>query len=388
MYRLENTIQRYTWGSVTAIPELLGIPNPGAEPMAELWMGAHPKAPSAVSGDVPLPLDELIARDPEGILGRGSCRQFGPMLPFLFKVLAAGSPLSIQAHPDKRMAAEGFARENVSGIPLSAPERNYRDDNHKPEIICALSDFIAMKGFRPPEEIENELSVLGSGLSGTLTDVLKKKGLEELFRRIVELGAEEVAQIVLSASGLPGETGRWVRRLADSYPGDAGVLCPLLLNIVRLSPGRALYLDAGELHAYLSGTGIELMANSDNVLRGGLTSKHVDVAELMRVLSFTHRPPSVLSPVPGANCEEVYPTPSGEFRLSKITVHEGSEFRSAAERNVEILLCVEGSVSAELSGGDTVEVRRGESVLVPASDPRYGVRGRGVLFKATVPVSG
>ncbi len=286
---LKNTIQKYAWGSPTAIPELLGEQNPSHEPRAELWMGAHPKAPSFVNFDGQwLSLTELIAKYPQEILGNDVALAFNNKLPYLFKVLAAAKPLSIQAHPSLNQAKEGFERENDRGIALDAPNRNYKDDNHKPECICALSPFWAMYGFR---NIPDILALMGKncpvGLAGEL-DLLKKqpdsRGLKRFFTDLMTMDSQRQKRVVDEAVQNANQYSdedfafHWMTRLADEYPTDIGILAPLLLNLIELKPGEALFLPAGEFHAYLEGVGMELMANSDNVLRGGLTAKHIDVS--------------------------------------------------------------------------------------------------------------
>ena len=281
---LRNTIQPYAWGSRTAIAGILGRPGTSAIPQAEMWMGAHPKAPSQVrTGDGWQPLDRLIKRYPDAILGRGAADRFGTRLPFLFKVLAAAQPLSIQAHPSRLQAEEGFARENRAGIRLDDPQRNYRDDHHKPELICALTEFWALCGFRPRQELLARLrQVCPEGLAALLGD-LEQNGrpadIRSIFTRLMTLGEKRrralVDEVLVRAGRRQDEEDlwRWIARLGRRYPGDIGVLAPVLLNLVRLRPAEALFLPSGHLHAYLQGTGIELMANSDNVLRGGLTAQ-------------------------------------------------------------------------------------------------------------------
>ena len=393
-FQLKNPIQTYAWGSRTAIAELLGRPGPSPEPQAEMWMGAHPQAPSKIFIDGAWrPLDRLIAAFPEEILGPGVAARFGARLPYLFKVLAAAEPLSIQAHPDLEQAREGFARENRAGVPIDAPARNYRDDNHKPELICALSPFWAMNGFRPPGEIFAHLKVLcpaslgeeiAACQAGAPTAVLRRlfsglMGLDDVRRRAV------VAEAVTIARQREGEGAvwRWVAALGRRYSEDIGVLAPALLNLVRLAPGEAMFLPAGRLHAYLEGTGIEIMANSDNVLRGGLTAKHVDVPELLRVLRFEGGKPEVLRL--GDGPAERFDTPAAEFSLWVLRIDGARPWRSPDERRVEILLCTEGGGRLTVAGGLSTEFSRGTALLVPAAAGTYRVEGRAVLYRAAMP---
>lgn len=395
-YRMVNPIQPYEWGSPTAIPELLGT-KPDGKPQAELWMGAHPKAPSGliVDGDrVGLP--DLIERYPEEILGRGVIERFGNRLPFLFKVLAAARALSIQAHPNLQQAREGFRRENEAGVPLRAPERDYQDDNHKPEVICALSDFWGMCGFRSVTDIHTDLVEFRHPALDALPETLQKSGvarsLREFLRRLLEMRADDARAVVAAVAEQCQRRTEprfgWVRRLAVDFPGDPGVLAPLFLNVVHLHPGEAIYLKAGELHAYLEGTGIELMANSDNVLRGGLTKKHIDVDELLRVLNFEEGAAASMRGTAVEKGLDLYATPISEFRLAHLTVGPDATFDSSPIRSVEILLCVrgEGSLSVSGSGAESTVLHRGDTVLVPAAVDRYSVSGEAELFRADVPV--
>jgi mannose-6-phosphate isomerase len=397
--RLINHVQEYAWGSTTAIPELLGEAVPASRPQAELWMGAHPRGPSQVKiGGRRLSLAELIAREPEAVLGAAAAARFGAALPFLFKVLAASSPLSIQAHPDREQARAGFARENKEGIPLDAFHRNYRDANHKPEILCALTPFRALKGFRPAAEILSCCRRLGlKSLEGELALLRSPAGgLKAFFGALMRLPARRREALCVRAAELAAAGGgpsdgaepfrTWIVRLQSLYPGDIGVLSPLFLNLIRLEPGEAIYLPAGELHAYLEGTGIELMANSDNVLRGGLTAKHMDVPELLRILRFEPAAAACQESRPGAPGETVYESPAREFRLSRLEVSGRPGYAAGGPRSVEILLCTEGEgVVRALPRGRETPVRRGQSLLVPAGLPGYAVRGAAVFYKAAVP---
>ncbi len=327
---LDNRIQNYAWGSRTIISELLGRATPSPQPEAELWIGAHPKAPSAIVDPPGLgTLDQAIEADPVGLLGSSACERFGNQLPFLFKVLAAAQPLSIQAHPSHEQARRGWDRENAEGIEIDAPHRNYRDPNHKPELVCALSPFVALKGFRPLDEIVRSLEPvarpeLGHGL-GRLAREKSPAALRALFARLLTLDTDERSAILERAATEAARRASdpawcWVGRLLDLHPGDAGVLAPLYLHLVVLAPGEALFLPAAELHAYLEGAALEIMANSDNVLRGGLTPKHVDVPELLATLAFEPRTPELLHAVEVAPGERVYHTPAREFELAQIEV--------------------------------------------------------------------
>lgn len=393
---LENVIQEYAWGSPTALPELLGEANPENRRLAELWMGAHPKAPShVVHRGQRVSLLELIEDNPTQILGERVARDYGGRLPFLFKVLAAETPLSIQAHPGPRRAAAGFASENARGIPLDAEERNYRDDNHKSEIVCALTPFWALNGFRRIPEMLAGLAELNCPALQQPLEAFGSQpdteGLRVFFAHIMNLSKAKqtlLIEEVIRASGLLERESvevAWMRKLNNHYPGDIGVLCAFLLNVIRLEPGEAMFLPDGQLHAYLQGVGIELMANSDNVLRGGLTVKHIDVGELLDVLHFRDDPISVLQPGSIGPCESVYQTPLAEFRLSVIDVTPALPFTGGVRHSIEILLCLDGETSILANDGPPLELRRGQSAVVPAAAPPYRIVGRGRIYRASVP---
>jgi mannose-6-phosphate isomerase len=387
--RLRNRIQHYAWGSHSAIAELCGRPSPSPEPEAELWLGAHPSAPSEIERDgVWRPLDSVIADDPARELGPRCVADLGSQLPFLLKVLAAARPLSLQAHPTLAQAAAGFDREAARGIPLDAPNRSYRDRNHKPELICALSRFHALSGFRRVEQSRELFDELGTPELDFVREALAAGdvGLGPLFRGIMTLEPalrDRMVKATLSAcSRVVGRAGsfvdecRWALRFGQLYANDAGVVSALLLNLVVLQPGEAIYLPAGNLHAYLEGTGVEIMASSDNVLRGGLTPKHVDVEELCSVLRFESGDVEIRRPTM-SGAEALYETPTREFRLSTI---QGAA--DLATRGPEIVLCTAGSVTVA-SGEATLELGRGQSAFVSAGAGSYRVSGLGTLFRAT-----
>ena len=390
---LENPIQNYAWGSRTAIAELLGRPTPSERPEAELWIGAHPKAPSRIAEPAGLgTLDAAIQDDPVGLLGADVCDRFGNELPFLFKVLAAAEPLSIQAHPNQEQARGGWNRENAEGIPLDAPRRNYRDSNHKPELVCALTPFVALKGFRPLDETVRALEPLArpelKDVLGRLARESNATALRALFARLMTLEPEERAPILKRAAAEAARRSsdpawRWVKRLLEKYPQDLGALAPLYLNLVALEPGEALFLAAGELHAYLEGTALEIMANSDNVLRGGLTPKHVDVQELMATLVFEAQEAAVLKPEAPGPGESSFVTPAREFELGFVELTPGRAFLAAGGR-LEILLQLSGSTRLKADGRETA-LERGQSVLVPAAISSYELEGSGRLARARVP---
>lgn len=323
---------------------------------------------------------------------------FNNRLPFLLKVLAAAKPLSIQAHPGLHRAREGFQRENAQRIPLDAPNRNYRDDNHKPECICALTRFWALSRFRKISGILSYLEKLNlRQLEDEFADFRKRStadGLKRFYTALMTLNTDRqkkiVAEALGKAQGFESEDPvfKWMLKLAEDYPGDIGVLSPILLNLICLEPGQAMFLDVGELHAYLEGLGIELMANSDNVLRGGLTPKHVDVPELLRVLKFEDRDVTLLKAGKSIANELIYFSPAAEFVLSVITLSKGATYQSPQNRSVEILICTQGKATI-LDRSDLTEtqLRQGASAIVPASVERYSIKGEGTCYKAGVPLS-
>ena len=361
---LASDVMPYAWGSRTAIADLTGRPSPSAGPEAEMWMGAHPSLPSRIGGRS---LAAVIDEAPTKLLGEASVKTFGPRLPFLLKVLAAAQPLSLQAHPNAAQAKAGFADEDARGIARDAKARNYRDASPKPELLAALTPVQALCGFRLWKESQALFSALGAS-------DLVEGGLPASFERILKLDPARVAAVEEACARSDDPSCVWAVKLAALYPGDAGVVTSLLLNLVVMQPGEALFLDAGNLHAYLDGTGVEIMASSDNVLRGGLTKKHVDVPELVRILKFEDGPHPAIRPK-GTGPERVFETPAAEFRLSVIDVAAPLELTATGP---EILLCTEGAVRA-----DDVLLRRGSSGFVAGTTGRYRVDGTGVVYRAT-----
>ncbi|MFB6817117.1 mannose-6-phosphate isomerase, class I [Streptomyces sp. NPDC056347] len=392
MDRLVNTVRPYAWGSTTAIPELLGTA-PTGEPQAELWMGAHPGAPSLLTrpaGDPVRPgvqqsLTDVIAADPERELGRATVEKFGPRLPFLLKLLAAGAPLSLQVHPDLDQARRGYADEERRRVPIDAPHRTYKDANHKPELICALTPFTGLCGFRAPAETAEAMAALGVDDLEPYVDLLgahpEEAALREVLTAILGADPAEMAGTVHRAAAAAERLGgpyAPYARLAHHFPGDPGVLAAMLLNHVELQPGEALFLGAGVPHAYLSGLGVEIMANSDNVLRCGLTPKHVDVPELLRIVRFEAAEPGILRPEAAPSGEELYETPVDEFRLSRYDLPPGAAPVDLTRDTPQILLCTAGTPRA-----GTLDLTPGASVFVPSGE-KTEVSGTGTLFRATV----
>ncbi|MGY1857893.1 mannose-6-phosphate isomerase, class I [Modestobacter sp. SYSU DS0290] len=387
MWQMTNAVRHYPWGSYTVIPELLGEPSPADQPHAELWMGAHPGQPSVLSDG--RPLDKAIAGDPEGMLGAAVRRRFGDRLPFLMKVLAADQPLSLQAHPTTAQAEVGFAAEEAAGVPLDDPTRTFKDPFHKPEILLAITPVEALCGFRPVEESLHCLAKLQlpelmptiaalahGGLRAAIPQLL---ALSELRRTsLVSAVAERAASFVAAHDPEFINTYRWAATLAEKYPGDPGVVISLMCNHLRLAPGEAVFLPAGNLHAYLCGAGVEVMASSDNVLRGGLTSKHVDLAALIEVLDFTDGRVPVIHPVLGPGGLR-YPVPVDDFDLTRCQVDVDPGVLTTP--GPQLLLCAEGTARLASADGELV-LAQGQSAFVPAGAP-VTARGPAVLYRST-----
>ena len=412
--RMVNPVMTYAWGSRHAIATLQGRPATGVAE-AELWMGAHPQAPSELAFDEGSDsglhgledgsklhgledgsklhgpedgsnlqrLDAVVAADPVGVLGQRCFERFGPRLPFLLKVLAAEQPLSLQVHPDDEQARRGFAAEEAAGIDRAAPERNYRDPFGKPEMLVALTDFEVLQGFRPADEAAATLSALHvDGLDPLIEALRGGTPTGEVFLRLIDWPADDRARIVAEASAACGAraidgAGAWIAGLAANYPSDPGVVGVLLLNHVTLRPLEGLYVRPGQIHAYLHGTGIEVLGGSDNVIRGGLTSKHVSAVELRAILSVDAAAPALVAPVASPGGGQTWPTPQPEFELRRQQI-------SGLERlelgGPSVLLCLEGEL--ELGEPDSIiPLGSGESAFA-YGDADLTVAGSGVLVRA------
>lgn len=382
--RVHGVARHYAWGSTTAIPSLLGLEANG-RPIAELWFGAHPDDPSPAP-DHDASLDELIAADPRWMLGQGAIDRFGPRLPFLVKVLAAETALSIQVHPTREQARAGFADEEARGIPRDAPDRNYRDDNHKPELICALTPFEALCGFRPVEQTVAHLDALAIPQLAHVRELLcGPDGLRAAFVHLLE--HPDPAPIVDALSALARDSDdpslRPLRLLAHDFPGDIGIALSLLLNYVRLEPDEALFLGAGNVHCYLRGTGVEVMANSDNVLRCALTSKHIDVAQVLAVTDFA----PVLEPrcaVSQDGSGATYLTDVDDFRLQRLDLDAGPPAGADDMPGPQLVVCTGGAATVS-RGGDEVVLAPGHAAFVAADDSSHvRIAGTGRVFRTTV----
>ncbi len=417
MYELQNVLRPYAWGSATAIAELLGRPASG-KPEAELWIGAHPDSPSLAlqpaadgSGGVAhVRLDELIAADPDHHLGSQSVAAFGPRLPFLLKLLAAAGPLSLQVHPTLDQAREGFSREEAAGVDRAAAGRNYKDDNHKPEMILALTPFEALCGFRPAADSRAVFRHLAGlfDLAGLDVPPLLPLLLDDLaaadepaalraaFERLLT-GGDDVAEATSAVaavlrSGAPTTPHTTelatLAALHEQYPRDPGVLVSLLLNRVSLAPGEAVYLPAGNIHAYLHGLGVEVMASSDNVLRGGLTPKFVDVPELLKTVAFEAAGVPELSAETTMLGQAVFRPPFREFQLQRVELEPGAGPVPLAQSGAAVIIVVAGSVVLDSPKGD-LQLDRGGSAFLPAAEAPVnvhavaGAKVRAVAFSVT-----
>lgn len=409
IFRIKGVVQHYDWGGFDFIPALLGQPHPSTKPCAELWLGAHGGGPSIVeSGEGGLSLAELIHSSPGEVLGKRVAERFQNLLPYLFKVLDARKMLSIQAHPTIAQAQAGFEAEEAAGVPLKASTRNYKDRNHKPEVHVALTDFWMLHGFRPLEEIAGNLQSVqelralmpdfGSRLQAADPSA-RAVLLRELYERVMTMPQAEVDSFLnplIARLEKESPTNKdlpdfWALRAACEFPlpdghRDRGIFSIYLLNLVRLKPGQATYQSAGTLHAYLEGVNVELMANSDNVLRGGLTPKNVDVLELMRVLRFDEGKVDIIHGRDVGNGETVFPTPAEEFELSRIQCEPSRVYHSSHRNGPDILIVMEGEITAS-SSGETLHLKAGESFFAPQS-ASYEIScpcGTPVVFKASVP---
>ena len=386
MQKLINSVQNYAWGSKTALTELYGMANPEGLPMAELWMGAHPKSSSKITdshGGVQS-LRDVIDADKTTLLGANVATRFGE-LPYLFKVLCAAQPLSIQVHPSKKAAEVGFAKENAAGIPLDAAERNYKDPNHKPELVFALTPFLAMNAFREFAEIASLLQPVADAnpAIGEFIAQPTSERLSALFAGLLNMQGDEKAHALnVLRAALENQQGpAWdaIRLIAEFYPDDSGLFSPLLLNIVQLNPGEAMFLYAETPHAYLRGTGLEVMANSDNVLRAGLTPKYIDIPELVANVKFTAKPANELLTQPAQHGEALeFPIPVEDFAFS-LHALSASE-ATLTQDGAAILFCVDGE--SVLSKNDQrLVLKPGESAFVAANESPVQVSGSGRLAR-------
>lgn len=387
-FPMTNPIQNYAWGSKTALQQLFDLENPTHEPQAELWMGAHPNGCSgiAINGKI-VQLSDFIAQNPSLILGEYTARQFGE-LPYLFKILAAENALSIQVHPNKQQAERGFAQEEQLGIALTAAQRNYKDPNHKPELVYALTEYQAMNGFRANQEILNYFIELSIDEIQPLVNVFQsnptEQGLRDFFSGLLSLQGEAknraLEALMAQAKQIDLPLFQLIVELENQYPNDIGLFAPLMLNVITLQPGEAMFLDAETPHAYLHGTGLEIMANSDNVLRAGLTPKYMDIDELVACTQFKHQPLEQLrlksEVIDG--CEQ-YPIPVADFKFAIITP---ATQQTIGAQSAEIVLPLDSSMILRHANGEKCLVRKGQSVFIPAYAEQYTIECDGRVARA------
>ncbi|MDR0497254.1 MAG: mannose-6-phosphate isomerase, class I [Treponema sp.] len=384
-YFLKNIIKNYDWGSSDLLPDFMNRKNPDRIPWAELWMGVNLMGPSQVTsyGGTGKSLLDVIDQDKENLLGKETAGKYGT-LPFLYKVLAVEKPLSIQAHPNIEQARAGFERENREGKPLDAPNRNYRDSNHKPEILCALGPFTALCGFREEREIRNLVEILsiacGDGLKTCLDRLFSalngENSLKDFLAVLYDIGSETLkifgafikTEMESLEKDFPEYKDEWELcvYLSNIYPGDPGILAPLFLNIIKLENGEAIFIPQGVFHSYIKGMGIELMADSDNVLRGGLTSKYVDREELFKILNFSEYKPEIMKAPDHATPYYTYPTPCEEFSLSVMLGESGHVSNPYPEKGPSIMLVTDGFTVVPTGEAFSPRVNKGMSIFIPA----------------------
>lgn len=388
-FLMSNTIQNYAWGSIDSFSQLFDIANPQQQPQAELWMGAHPNGCSQVDYQgQKIRLSDLIASDPAHFLSANTAQTFGE-LPYLFKILAAEQALSIQVHPSKSEAEQGFAKENAAQIPLTAANRNYKDPNHKPELVYALTDYQAMNGFRPINEIVEHFQRLAIETLQPLLEHLQQQqtevGLKSFFTELLSFSGSEkqvaIEQLIAYAHRHQEQAlFQLILTLAETYPHDIGLFAPLILNVLTLKPGQAMYLDARTPHAYLKGTGLEIMANSDNVLRAGLTPKHIDITELAKCTRFAEKPASTLLLTPKITDDALlFPVPVTDF---KFAIYPQPKQCRVNVSSAQILLAIDHDATLTAADGQTVTIHKGESVFIPAYTEHYQLSSLGRVAKA------
>ena len=396
LFKLTGKAQHYQWGGSDFIPALLNVPNSEKQPLAEYWLGAHVNAPSEIGSLENMKLDQFISQD-LSVLGAGVQQQFG-RLPYLLKVLDVKDMLSIQVHPSKEAAVFEFGKENERGIPVTDPRRNYKDDNHKPELMLALSNFWLLHGFKAEAALVDTIKAVPE--FRFMLALFREGGYENLYRNIMELSQARVNEILqpLLDRIIPlyqqnliakADPNFWAARAALTYNkegnADAGIFSVYLLNLVNLQEGEAIFQDAGILHAYLEGQNMEIMANSDNVLRGGLTPKHIDVGELMNHVRFQEVYPQVIRGTPVNDFEEAYLTPALDFQLNRISVPAGKTAFASCE-TTEIFFVYQGDVQIIEGNGNPLTLGKGEAA-VAFSGAAIGISAveNAVIFRALVP---
>jgi mannose-6-phosphate isomerase len=397
-FQLQGKIQNYAWGGFSFLPQLLGLSNTNHQPFAEYWMGAHPSAAATVSnGKEQYQLNELIQANPAATITHTVFEQFGE-LPYLFKILDVNDMLSIQVHPSKEEAAKGFDAEEAAGIPITAANRNYKDKNHKPEVMVALSEFWLLHGFRQLNEIEAVLHDVYE--FNILLPIFRKEGLKGLYEMLMTMDQQAVDGMLIGVVKkelrkkannelTKADAGWWVSKLYQGVEElsniDRGLFSIYFFNIVGVQPGEAVFQAAGVPHAYLEGQNVELMANSDNVLRGGLTPKHIDVPELMKHTIFEPVVPNIMKGIDIGNYEWNYPCPVPDFGLNRITLQPGQTHNGTAQ-SLEIIIAIQGGAVVNSTSMNSV-LKQGEALaILPTEQYSFTASGNTLLFKAFVPV--
>lgn len=396
LFKLQNTIKNYDWGCKTGLTDLLDIPNPENSPQAEIWMGTHPNGCSKEQATGML-LSDLINKNTIKWLGQYTVEKYGE-LPFLFKVICAFQPLSIQVHPNLKNAIAGFTKENEKGIPRNAHHRDYKDSNHKPEMLYALTNFKVMNGFRPIEQIIYLFdNIKINSLESEVTRLIQshkahkdEMALQQFFSGLLSIDIErkeivlaELIEVIDRYDGndyLLREVISYVRQIHKFYKDDIGLLAPLILNTFELKAGDAIFLYAETPHAYIQGTALEVMANSDNVLRAGLTSKHINVTELLKNTSFhpLSLNESKIQPIKRENTY-YYPVPVNDFSFAIVPVTEVKQMHYL--RSAEIIFCISGEVTIA-TDDKTLTLNKGESAFIGYFARRYQYWGNGKLSRA------
>ena len=394
IHKLQGTVQNYSWGGTTFLPKLLSIENPNHKPFAEYWLGIHAGGPASIEvNQQAVLLSDAIATDPKAALSEPVLNHFGG-LPYLFKVLDVKDMLSIQVHPTKEYAKVAFEKEEAAGIALNAPNRNYKDTNHKPEIMLAMSEFWLLHGFKSEAKILETLENIAE--FQVLVPLYKSEGLKGLYQFLMEMEQEQVDSLLSPVvkralrNKQEGKVDRnapdwWVAKLYENAAGilpiDKGVFSIYLFNIVCVMPGQGIFQDAGVPHAYLEGQNVELMANSDNVLRGGLTPKHIDVEELIHNIKFESIEPVIIEGTKPCMGESVYPAPIQDFGIASITL-DGSNSYSYEAESMDMFLVVEGGCVVN----NQMTIKTGEAFVVfPGNKLNIHASGKTLIYRAFVP---
>jgi mannose-6-phosphate isomerase len=396
IFKLKGKVQHYAWGGYEFIPHLLGVANTEHKPFAEYWMGAHPSASSdIVTPNGLLSLNELIKGFPEITIGKKVQQQFGE-LPYLFKILDVREMLSIQVHPTKDEAIKGFEEEEAKGIPIGAPTRNYKDKNHKPEVMVALSEFWLLHGFLQQDSLKKVLQSVPE--FEKFLSLFKNDQYKKLFQHVMEMPQHEVNTLLAPLVHrelqrkkdnelTKDQPGWWVAKLFEHQTSieniDRGVFSIYFFNIVKVNPGEAIFQGAGIPHAYLEGQNVELMANSDNVLRGGLTPKHIDVPELLKHTVFKGVAPNIMLGEKMKTGEKIYPCPVEDFGISKIELQHGQTYNGTAS-SLEIIVVIDGEIN--ITGKNKLSAKRGEAVVILCGEA-YNISTTSyvIAYKAFVP---